>query len=168
MAVLTACSHSGLIDYGIKIFNSMFRKHGIKPLLDHYICVIHSLGRDGRFDEVEGILDNMSCVNDPILWEVLVSSCRVDDNVKLAKRAAEELFRLNPCNSTPYVLLANMYSSLGRWDDVRKIRELMVENKAVKNPGYSWVENKDGVREFNVDDKFRVVDKFDERYCLSG
>ncbi|KAI3496174.1 hypothetical protein L1887_38528 [Cichorium endivia] len=168
IAVLTACSHSGLIDYGIKIFNSMFQEHGIEPLSDHYTCVIDSLGRDGRFDEVEGILDNMSCVSDPILWEVLLSSCRVHDNVKLAKRAAEELIRINPCNATPYVLLANMYSSLGRWDDVRKIRELMVENKAVKNPGYSWVENKDGVREFNVDDKFRVVDKFDERYCLSG
>ncbi|KAI3709125.1 hypothetical protein L2E82_38884 [Cichorium intybus] len=121
IAVLTACSHSGLIDYGIKIFNSIFPEHGIEPLSDHYTCVIDSLGRAGRFDEVEGSLDYLPRVNDPILWEVLISYCRVHDNVKLAKRPVEELFRLNPCNSTPYVLLANMYSSLGRWDDVRKL-----------------------------------------------
>ncbi|KAI3496171.1 hypothetical protein L1887_38525 [Cichorium endivia] len=28
IAVLTACSHSGLIDYGIKIVNSVFQEHG--------------------------------------------------------------------------------------------------------------------------------------------
>ncbi|CAH1449373.1 unnamed protein product [Lactuca virosa] len=165
IAVLTACSHSRLIDYAIKIFNSMFQEHGIEPVSDHYTCVIDALGRDARFDEIEGILGNMPCVNDPIVWEVLLSCCRVHGNVKLARRAAEELFRLDPCNSAPYVLLANMYSSLGRWDDVRKIRELMIEKKAVKNPGYSWVEHKDGIKEFNVE-KFEQVS--DERYCLSG
>ncbi|KAI3709128.1 hypothetical protein L2E82_38887 [Cichorium intybus] len=44
--------HSRLIDYVIKIFNSMFQEHGIEPLLDHYTFVIDSLGRDDRFDEV--------------------------------------------------------------------------------------------------------------------
>ncbi|KAL4564276.1 hypothetical protein LXL04_028336 [Taraxacum kok-saghyz] len=158
IAVLTACSHSGLIDYGVKIFNSMVTDHGVEPLSDHYTCVIDSLGRDGRFDEIEGILDNMDCMNDPIVWEVLLSSCRLHGNVKLGRRAGEELFRLDPCNPAPYVLLANMFSCLERWDDVREIRELMVENKAVKNPGYSWIQHQDGIREFGVD----------EGYCVSG
>ncbi|KAK9069286.1 hypothetical protein SSX86_013402 [Deinandra increscens subsp. villosa] len=144
IAVLTSCSHSGLIDYGITIFNSMLQEHGVEPISDHYTCLIDSLGRAGRFNEIEVILDKMPYSNDPILWEVLLSSCRVHLNASLARRAADELFRINPCNSAPYVLLANMYSSMGRWDDVRHIRELMTEKQAVKEPGYSWFEHKDG------------------------
>ncbi|KAJ0592030.1 putative tetratricopeptide-like helical domain superfamily [Helianthus annuus] len=144
IAVLTACSHSGLIDYGMKIFNSMLQEHGVEPLSDHYTCIIDSLGRAGRFNEIEVIIDKMPYLNDPILWEVLLSACRVHLNVSLARRAADELFRINPCNSAPYVLLANMYSSMERWDDVRNIRELMIEKQAVKGPGYSWFEHKDG------------------------
>ncbi|XP_071726900.1 pentatricopeptide repeat-containing protein At4g20770 [Rutidosis leptorrhynchoides] len=158
IAVLTACSHSGLIDYGIMILKSMLQEHGVDPVSDHYTCVIDSLGRAGRFNEIEVILDKMVNVDDPILWEVVLSSCKVHLNVGLAKRAADELFRLNPYNSAPYVLLANMYTSLGRWDDVRDIRELMIKAQAVKSPGYSWLEHNDGIQEFNVD----------ETSCLSG
>ncbi|XP_076919244.1 pentatricopeptide repeat-containing protein At4g20770-like [Bidens hawaiensis] len=142
IAVLTACSHSGLIDYGINVFNSM-QEHGVEPVLDHYTCLIDLLGRAGRFDEIEVVLDKIPCLDDPVLWEVVLSCCRVHLNVGLAKRAADELVRLDPFNSAPYVLLANMYTSMGRWDDVRKIRELMVEKQAVKGTGYCWFENKD-------------------------
>ncbi|KAK4488068.1 hypothetical protein RD792_003810 [Penstemon davidsonii] len=139
VAVLTACSHSGLVDTGLKIFNSMKQEHGIEPVSDHYTCVIDSLGRAGRFNEVEELIEKMPCKDDPIVWEVLLSSCRVHGNVELAKRASEELFRLNPNNSAPYALLANMYSSLDRWDDVKDVRGLMNEWQVSKEPGYSWV-----------------------------
>lgn len=139
VAVLTACSHSGLVDAGLKIFNLMLQEHGVEPQSDHYTCVIDSLGRAGRFSEVEEIIEKMPCKDDPIIWEVLLSSCRVHGNVNLARRAANELFRLDPTNSTPYSLLANMYSSLDRWDDVKDVRGMMEEWQVSKEPGYSWV-----------------------------
>ncbi|KAK4399470.1 Pentatricopeptide repeat-containing protein [Sesamum angolense] len=123
VAVLTACSHSGLVDAGLKIFNSMQQAHGVEPLSDHYTCIVDSLGRAGRFNEVEEFIDKMPCKDDPIIWEVLLSSCRVHANVNLARRAARELVRLDPNNSAPYALLANMYSSLDRWDDVKMFEE---------------------------------------------
>ncbi|KAI4365234.1 hypothetical protein MLD38_021234 [Melastoma candidum] len=138
VAVLTACSHAGLADVGIHIFDSMQRDHGIKPLLDHYTCIIDCLGRSGRFSELEALLDKIPCKDDGVVWEVVLSSCRVHANVSLAKRAAEELLRIDPCNSTPYVLLANIYSSLGRWDEVRAVREKMDDAGVVKTAGYSW------------------------------
>lgn len=151
LAVITACSHSGLVDHGITIFNSMEAEHGVQPLSDHYTCIIDSLGRAGRFHEVETILDKMPFKDDPMVWEVLLSSCRVHDNVSLAKRAADELFRLDPKNSAPYVLLANMYSSLGRWDEAKDVREMMIEKQVVKNPGYSWLEHKKEIQGYMVD-----------------
>lgn len=138
IAALTACSHSGLVDLGLKIFNSMQQQYGLKPLVDHYTCIIDCLGRAARFSEIEELIDKMSCKDDSVVWEVLLSSCRLHGNVILARRAAEELFRLNPQNSAPYVLLANMYTSLGRWDDTEEIRAAMLERQVTKDPGFSW------------------------------
>ncbi|KAF4402592.1 hypothetical protein G4B88_012377 [Cannabis sativa] len=142
IAVLTACSHSGLADVGIEIFNSMEQEHGVEPILDHYTCIIDSLARAGRFEEVEVLIDRMPYKDDTVIWEVLLSSCRYHTNVTLAKKAADELFRLDPHNATPYVLLGNIYSSLGRWDDARAVRDLMSDNQVMKSPGYSWIEYK--------------------------
>ncbi|XLR22727.1 hypothetical protein S83_050627 [Arachis hypogaea] len=45
-----------------------------------------------RFQEVEVILDIMPCKDDPVVWEVVLNSCRTHTNLSLAKRAAEKLF----------------------------------------------------------------------------
>ncbi|KAL6991505.1 hypothetical protein U1Q18_009618 [Sarracenia purpurea var. burkii] len=156
VSVLTACSHSGLVDTGSKIFNSMQLEHGVDPLLDHYTCIVDALGRAGRFHEAEVLIETMPYKDDPIIWEVLLSSCRVHANVDLARRAAEELFRLDPQNSAPYVLLGNMYSSLGRWEEAKFIRKMMNDKQVYKNPGYSWVEHKNRMQVFKVDDDFGI------------
>ncbi|XP_065853965.1 pentatricopeptide repeat-containing protein At4g20770 [Euphorbia lathyris] len=152
VAVLTACSHSGLVDESVEIFDSMARDHGMEPVLDHYTCIIDALARAGRFDEAEVLVEKMPYKDDPIVWEVLLSSCRLHSNVRLAKKAAEELIRLDPQNSSPYVLLANTYTSLGRWDDVSGVRELMTDKKVVKDPGYSRIEHKRGIESFKLED----------------
>lgn len=158
VAVLTACSHSGLVDAGIEIFNSMEQEHGVVPVLDHYTCIIDALGRAGRFHEAEVLIDEMPYKDDPIIWEVLLSSCRVYVNVGLAKRAADELFRLTPNNSAPYVLLGNIYSSLGRWDEARDVRDQMSDKQVIKDPGYSWIEYDKGKQTGMEDDNFMVID----------
>ncbi|KAL6142803.1 hypothetical protein ACLB2K_061079 [Fragaria x ananassa] len=49
----------------------------------------------GRFQEAEVLLDEMPYKDDPVIWEVLISSCRVHANVSSAKRAADELILLD-------------------------------------------------------------------------
>ncbi|WCJ33270.1 Pentatricopeptide repeat (PPR) superfamily protein [Euphorbia peplus] len=164
VAVLTACSHSGLVDTGVEIFDSMERDHGMVPVLDHYTCVIDALARAGRFDEAEVLVEKMPYKDDPIVWEVLLSSCRLHSNVRLAKKAAEELVRLDPQNSSPYVLLANTYTSLGRWGDVSGVRELMSDKKVVKEPGYSWIEHKRATESCKPEDNLMVTENlFDKK-----
>ncbi|KAK8484572.1 hypothetical protein V6N12_073353 [Hibiscus sabdariffa] len=48
IAVLTACSHSKLVDQGRQIFATMEEKFGISPGVDHYACMANLLGRAGR------------------------------------------------------------------------------------------------------------------------
>nr|XP_019707243.1 pentatricopeptide repeat-containing protein At4g20770 [Elaeis guineensis] len=152
IAVLTACSHSGMVDECMNYLDSMEKEHGIKPMADHYTCVIDCLGRAGRLKEAEMIIDQMPCKDDPILWEVLLSACAVHGNANLGKQAADQLFRLDPQNSSPYVLLSNIYAALGRWNDASAVRALMCERGVAKDRGYSWIDNKRGVRAFMVDD----------------
>ena len=45
IAVLSAFSHVGLISEGWKLFNSMYREHGIVPRMEHYACMVDLLGQ---------------------------------------------------------------------------------------------------------------------------
>eukprot|EP00257_Ricinus_communis_P020366 XP_015579580.1 pentatricopeptide repeat-containing protein At5g27110-like [Ricinus communis] len=51
LAVLSACSHAGLVDKGYYYFNQMITNYGIKPGLEHYSCLIDLLGRAGRLHD---------------------------------------------------------------------------------------------------------------------
>lgn len=158
IAVLTACSHSGFVDKGINFFNSMKIEHGIEPLADHYTCILDTLGRAGCLWYTNLFLDDMPYKDDPIVWEVVLSACVVHGDASLGRRAAEELFRIDPKNSAPYVLLANIYASTGRWADATAVRKLMSDRGVVKDRGYSWISNKSGVHAFMVDDCLDLVD----------
>lgn len=44
-----------------------------------------------------------------------------------------------------------MYSSMGRWDDATRIRDMMSDKQVHKNPGYSWSEFKKEMEDSNRD-----------------
>ncbi|KAG9439551.1 hypothetical protein H6P81_019716 [Aristolochia fimbriata] len=157
ISVLTACSHAGLADMAIKLFDLMKVEYNLEPLVDHYTCIIDALGRANRLEEAETLIEKMPCKHDPIVWEVLLGACKIHFNVDLAKKAAEKLFLLDPQNSAPYVLLSNLYAALGRWRDVSDVRKLMSDRGVVKDRGYSWIEFKNRVQAFMVDDVFMSV-----------
>lgn len=59
---------------------------------------------------------------------------------------------LEPENAGAYSLLANTYASFGKWDDVAKVRKLMKDRGVKKDPGCSWIEIKNKVHVFGVED----------------
>ncbi|ONK63061.1 uncharacterized protein A4U43_C07F11010 [Asparagus officinalis] len=58
------------------------------------------------------------------------------------------VIELDSTNSGRYILLANLYASVGRWDDVAKIRVLMNELGVKKEPGWSVIEFDGAINEF--------------------
>eukprot|EP01018_Ginkgo_biloba_P036306 Gb_38750 [translate_table: standard] len=153
IGVLSACSHAGLIDEGLLYFDSMVRDHCIKPRPDHYACMIDLLGRAGRLDEAEVFINNMPFEPDAVVWGALLSACRIHGNMELGKRAAECLSKLEPLNAASYVLLSNIYSAAGRWDDAAKMRKMMKDMGVKKNPGCSWIKVKNKLHVFAVEDR---------------
>ncbi|XP_008242743.1 PREDICTED: pentatricopeptide repeat-containing protein At1g08070, chloroplastic-like [Prunus mume] len=148
VGVLAACSHAGLVDEGILHFNSMHEVYGIQPSIEHYGCMVDILGRAGRIAEAEELIRKMQMPPDRFVLGGLLGASRVHGNLEAAERAAQQLLELDPDDDGAYVLLSNLYSSMKRWEEAKRIRELMAERNVKKAPGCSLIEVDGIVHEF--------------------
>ncbi|KAI9119762.1 hypothetical protein K1719_009151 [Acacia pycnantha] len=138
VGVLNACSYAGLVEQGCMYFKQMTCSFGIKPLSEHYSCMVDLLGRAGQLERACNLIrENAS--DEATAWGSLLGACRVHGNVELGEIAARRLFEIDPNDSGNYVLLANTYASKDRWDDVENVKKMMSENRMRKLPGCSWV-----------------------------
>jgi pentatricopeptide repeat protein len=153
VGVLSACCHAGLVDEGWQYFDSMRKYYHITPTMDHYGCMVNLLGRAGLLDEAHYFINQMPIKPDATVWLCLLGYCRAYANIYLGERIAKHLNELDPKNAAPYVLLSNIYAAVGRWDEIRKVRELMKERQVEKKPGCSWIEVNKEVYAFLSGDK---------------
>ncbi|XP_057828703.2 pentatricopeptide repeat-containing protein At2g27610 [Cryptomeria japonica] len=153
VSVLSACSHVGLVDEGNRYFNSMFGDHDIMPRAEHYACIVDLLSRAGRLNEAANVVKRMPFEPSALVWRTLLGACRIHGNLELGKHAAECILALEPEDTATYVLLSNIYAVLGRWEDVAKVRKLMKAKGLRKEQGLSWIEVKDKVHTFGVQDR---------------
>ncbi|KAJ0257305.1 Pentatricopeptide repeat-containing protein [Hirschfeldia incana] len=141
LGVLTACNHSGLVHEGVRYLDQMKHSFGMKPKLKHYACVIDMLGRAGKLDKALKIAtEEMSEEPDVGIWNSLLSSCRIHQNLEMGEDIAAKLIELEPERTENYVLLSNLYAGSGKWDEVRKVRQRMKEMSLRKDAGCSWIE----------------------------
>ncbi|MBA0863617.1 hypothetical protein Goshw_023663 [Gossypium schwendimanii] len=152
IAVLSACSHSGLVEKGKEIFHSMRKDFGIEPGIKHYGCFVDILCRAGLLNEAYEVIMNMPMEPNAVLWGTLLNACAAAANVELAEAAMERLMVLEPCNDGNYVLMSNIYAVKKRWNDVARIRKIMKDEQILRNPGHSLIEVDNVVHEFRVGD----------------
>ncbi|XP_047325383.1 pentatricopeptide repeat-containing protein At1g56690, mitochondrial-like [Impatiens glandulifera] len=148
VGVLSACSYTGKVEEGLKIFESMESKYRVVPKTEHYACMVDLMGRAGRLTEANDLIERMPMKPDATLWGSLMGACRIHKNMDLAEIAAKKLLELEPNNTGPYVLLSNIYASSGRWNDVADLRRNMVSRNMRKSPGCSWIEVEKRVHTF--------------------
>jgi pentatricopeptide repeat protein len=153
VAVLTACSHAGLVDEAWKYFNSMTQDFGIAPGLEHYAAVADLLGRAGRLEEAYKFISNMHIGPTGSVWSTLLAACRVHKNVELAEKVADKIFRVDPENIGAYILLSNIYSAARRWKDAANLRISLKKKGMKKKPACSWIEVKNKTHAFVAGDK---------------
>ncbi|URD89356.1 PPR repeat [Musa troglodytarum] len=149
IAVLSACSHAGLVERGKRYFDQMLAQN-IRPTQMHYACMVDLLGRAGLMTEAAELVRSMPFEADSNVWGALLGACRIHGNIELAQLAAEHLFKLKPGHCGYYILLSNMYAEVGRWNEADKVRALMKSRKVKKNPGCSWVQIGNKLRAFLV------------------
>ncbi|KAI8023866.1 Pentatricopeptide repeat-containing protein [Camellia lanceoleosa] len=122
---------SGLVQQGLDLFASMTTKHQIEPKLEHYGSMVDLLRRSGCVKDDHDLIRTMPMNPNAIIWGALLSACRTHDNMELAESVV--------WNSENYVLLSNVYAERGKWDEIKKVRALMMENRINKALGQSMV-----------------------------
>ncbi|KAI3864445.1 hypothetical protein MKW92_043733 [Papaver armeniacum] len=140
ISVLSACAHTRKVEEGQYYFNLMKEKFGIEPLTQHYSCMIDLLGRAGKLNEAEKLVDAMPFDPGSIGWAALLGACRTHGNVELGVKAANNLIQLEPDNAAPYIMLANIYGTVGKWEEYAEVRKKMRDKRVQKSPGRSWIE----------------------------
>ncbi|KAL0679771.1 hypothetical protein Bca4012_007752 [Brassica carinata] len=153
IGVLSACSHSGLVSEAYKQIKSMDRDYGIKPEIEHYSCLADALGRAGLVREAEKLIESMSLEASASMYRALLAACRVQGDTETGKRVATKLLELEPSDSSAYVLLSNMYAAASKWTEVKLARTMMRGQNVKKDPGFSWIEVKNKIHLFVVDDR---------------
>ncbi|KAL2967117.1 hypothetical protein AAZX31_16G157300 [Glycine max] len=170
VAILSACSHSGLLNEGKFYFKQMTDDYKITPIIEHFACLVDLLGRSGRVDEAYNIIKQMPMEPNERVWGALLSSCRVYSNMDIGILAADKLLQLAPEESGYYVLLSNIYAKAGRWTEVTAIRSLMKRRRIRKMPGISNVELNNQVHTFLAGDTYHPQSKeiYEELSVLVG
>lgn len=145
IAVLTACSHCGLVDKGLQYFQ-MMKNYGLIPREDHQTCLIDMLGRFGRLDEAFNLLeeteDAESCgeSSSGTAWAALLGACHLHGNVKLGERVAKKMLMNTNQISTTHINLSNVYAAAGLWDEAYAVRECWRKEGNVNgDPGFSSI-----------------------------
>uniref|UniRef100_A0A7N0UJU5 Pentatricopeptide repeat-containing protein n=1 Tax=Kalanchoe fedtschenkoi TaxID=63787 RepID=A0A7N0UJU5_KALFE len=138
--VLSACGHTGRVDKGRQVFSMIRDEYGLNPTVENYGAMIDLLGRSGFLEEAYKLVDEMPQPPPASVFASLLGACRSHLNSELGEEIAHKLREIDPENSSPFVILSNIYAAQGRWKDAERIRESMDDMRVRKLPGYSLIE----------------------------
>ncbi|CAN1753920.1 Pentatricopeptide repeat-containing protein At5g44230 [Linum perenne] len=97
LGVLSACSHTGSLPDALRILEQMEKDYHIFPRSEHYAVLIDLLGRKNRLSEAMEFVERTPVLSDHVgIWGALLGACRIHQNVDLAMKAAETLFKMEP------------------------------------------------------------------------
>ncbi|KAF3437705.1 hypothetical protein FNV43_RR20461 [Rhamnella rubrinervis] len=139
VAVLSACSHSGLVEEAYLHLHSMATDYGLEPSYRHYACMVDLLGRAGRLKDAERFINDMPIEPDSLVWGTLLAACKIHGDIELGKRAATKVMELEPHDAGVYISMSNICADVGQWEEVLKIRSQMKGTGVKKEPGWSFL-----------------------------
>ncbi|KAI4980274.1 hypothetical protein ZWY2020_020759 [Hordeum vulgare] len=150
LSLLHGCSHVVSTKKGLEILNSMPLLYGVLSRVDHYACVVDMLGRAGQLEDAKSFIEDGPFKDSAILWQALMGACSFHQNLDIGKYAGEKLLLVDPESPASYILLSNIYSAGGRWNDRAKVMKNMREMGLRKDTGKSWIELEKEVHSFVV------------------
>ncbi|CAK9269740.1 unnamed protein product [Sphagnum jensenii] len=170
ICLLSACSHAGLVDEGLRCFALMSTVYGISTKLEHYTCMVDLLGRAGHLQEAENMVKAMPCKPQVAALMALLGACRIHGNMEMAERVAKQILEMEPENATGYVLLSNIYAAAGNRHLCENVERQRKEKGAKKEPGRTWIEVNNEVHMFVVEDRDhpQMIEIHAELQRLSG
>ncbi|PON96349.1 DYW domain containing protein [Trema orientale] len=175
-SLLSACSHSGLVEEGRHYFHNLELVYDITPKIEHYACMVDLLGRAGHLVEAEVLIRKMPMPPNEVVLGSLLGSCSIHGKLQLGERVLKELVQLDPQNTEYHILLSNMYALEGKRDKANSIRHALKYRGIRKVPGISSIYANGQVHQFCAGDKshpqttevYTTLDELIRRLRLAG
>ena len=141
VAVLSTCSHSGLVTQGQLRFAEMFDVFCIAPRVEHFSRMVDLYCREGLLSMAEEIINKMPFQPTAAMLATLIEACRIHGKTEVGDRAAKRLLAMRTNNPGHYKLIANMYISAKRWPELTKVKSLMSAMELNMIPSHSLLES---------------------------
>jgi pentatricopeptide repeat protein len=138
-SALMACSHCGLFNEGLRLFEQFVNEKHVIPTMEQYACVVDLLSRSGRFHEALKVINKMPVNPSSSVWGALLASCSLHNNLEFARIAFKQLILIEPRNAGNYITMSAIYISKGRLEEARLVREMIERKDLVKPSGRSEV-----------------------------
>ncbi|KAL2503891.1 Pentatricopeptide repeat-containing protein [Abeliophyllum distichum] len=113
LAVLSSCSHGGLVTEGVIYFRRMVEMYSLMPEVEHYGCIIDLLGRAGLLEDAYELIKGLPNEGDATAWRALLAACRVYGNVDLGERVKRELEKICDGHPADSLVLTGAYAMAG-------------------------------------------------------
>ncbi|KAJ7981229.1 Pentatricopeptide repeat [Quillaja saponaria] len=150
-SIIVGFAVNGHADEALKFFTLMQRE-GFKPDGVTFTGALTAF-RAGRLEDAMNVIRNMPMKPNEVVLGSLLAACRSQADVGLAERLMNYLVELDPGVDSNYVLLANIYAAVGKWDGASKVRRTMKARGIQKTPGSSSVEIDSTIHKFVAGDK---------------
>ncbi|CAN0915369.1 Putative pentatricopeptide repeat-containing protein At3g25060, mitochondrial [Linum grandiflorum] len=152
-SLLSALSHSGLVEAGQYWFHKMVYEFKIQASEKLVVCMVDLLSRAGRVEEAYQLIESMDSEPGLAVWVALLSGCHNYKNISIGEEAAKKILASNANDSGTYSLVSNFFSMAKKWDEVRGSRRMMKRTGLRKVPGFSAVEVNGKHQAFLMEDR---------------
>ncbi|XP_013672598.2 pentatricopeptide repeat-containing protein At4g04370-like [Brassica napus] len=140
LAVLSSCSHNGMVQHGLETFYSMVRDFGVEPSHEHLACVVDLLCRAKRVEEAfKFYKENFTKPSIDVLG-IILDACRANGETEVEDVVCRDMIDLKPVDAGHYVRLAHSFAAMRRWEDVSESWKQMKSLGLKKLPGWSKIE----------------------------
>lgn len=153
---LSACSHTGMVDEGLKLFEMMKAVYRISPRIEHYGCIVDLYSRAGMLEDALNTIESMPMTPNEVVLGSLLAACRTAADIELAEKLTTYICMVNPDGDSSYVLLSNLFAAEGNWYSASSVRRKMKDRRLRKKTGVSSVEVDGVVHKFVAGDQSHV------------
>ncbi|XP_024537486.1 putative pentatricopeptide repeat-containing protein At3g49142 [Selaginella moellendorffii] len=155
LCVLAVCSYAGLVDKGRGLFSSMASRYGVSPGFEHHHCMLDILCRANQLDAAVQLIRSMPFEPTAVTWRTVLGACRKWKNVVLGELAFANLLKLDDSEFGVYILMEQIYWSLGMWEEHARIETMRISAGAWRKPGQGrswWTDSAGVVHKFSAGD----------------
>ncbi|CAN0857925.1 Pentatricopeptide repeat-containing protein At5g66520 [Linum grandiflorum] len=167
VAVLTACSRSGLVEKGRHYFQQMVHRFRITPSIEHYGCMVDMLARVGRLEEASEVIELIPEKANSVILGAFLSGCRMHNDVVRGSWAFRKLMEVEPESGDRCKMGEVMFASAGRKNEATTIRRLMDAERMDRTAGCSFIELDGTVHQFIAGDIMHDQTEEIYRICCS-